>query len=80
MSDVAVKDGLVKDSPVKTGNGTASALSNKVWNLAHVLRDQGLSYGDYLEQITLLLFLKMAQERSEFESSVFPPNTVGQVC
>lgn len=42
----------------------AAALSNKVWNLAHVLRDQGLSYGDYLEQITLLLFLKMAHERA----------------
>lgn len=46
-------------------NGQASALGNKVWNLAHVLRDQGLSYGDYLEQITLLLFLKMAQERQD---------------
>ena len=46
-------------------NGHAAALGTKVWNLASVLRDQGLSYGDYLEQITLLLFLKMAQERVE---------------
>lgn len=35
----------------------------KVWNYAHVLRDQGISYGDYIEQITYLLFLKMDQER-----------------
>lgn len=48
-----------------SNSGHAAALGNKVWNLAHVLRDQGLSYGDYLEQITLLLFLKMAQERVE---------------
>ena len=37
----------------------------KVWNYAHVLRDQGVSYGDYIEQITYLLFLKMDQERVE---------------
>ena len=42
-----------------------SSLVSKVWNYAHVLRDQGISYGDYLEQITFLLFLKMDQERVE---------------
>lgn len=35
----------------------------KVWNLAHVLRDEGVSYQDYLSQISFLLFLKMDQER-----------------
>ncbi|MGA7674295.1 MAG: class I SAM-dependent DNA methyltransferase [Rhizomicrobium sp.] len=46
----------------------------KVWNYAHVLRDQGVSYGDYVEQITYLLFLKMDQERDEFigEPSAVP--------
>ena len=39
------------------------ALVNKVWNYAHVLRDEGVCYGDYIEQITYLLFLKMDQER-----------------
>ncbi|AZI43429.1 SAM-dependent DNA methyltransferase [Deinococcus psychrotolerans] len=34
----------------------------RVWNLAHVLRNDGVGYGDYLEQITFLLFLKMADE------------------
>ncbi|WP_322521377.1 class I SAM-dependent DNA methyltransferase [Guyparkeria halophila] len=50
-------------------------LVSKVWNYAHVLRDQGISYGDYIEQITYLLFLKMDQEREEFlgEGSAIPP-------
>ncbi|MGB3849895.1 MAG: class I SAM-dependent DNA methyltransferase [Tunicatimonas sp.] len=39
-----------------------SSLISKVWNFAHVLRDDGVGYGDYLEQITYLLFLKMADE------------------
>ena len=41
---------------------TDSAIISKIWNLAGVLRDDGVSYGDYLEQITYLLFLKMADE------------------
>ena len=39
-----------------------SAIVLKVWNFANVLRDDGVGYGDYLEQITYLLFLKMADE------------------
>ena len=42
----------------------SSALISKVWNFANVLRDDGVGYGDYLEQITYLLFLKMADEMS----------------
>src|SRR5215208_1613631 len=42
----------------------APSIVNKVWNYAHVLRDDGVSYGDYVEQITYLLFLKMAYEGS----------------
>lgn len=40
-----------------------------------MLRDQGISYGDYIEQITYLLFLKMDQEREELlgETSAIPP-------
>ena len=41
---------------------TDSSVVSKIWNLAGVLRDDGVSYGDYLEQITYLLFLKMADE------------------
>ena len=52
-----------------------ASLVAKVWNYAHVLRDQGISYGDYVEQITYLLFLKMDEERSELlgEPSAVPP-------
>ncbi|HRQ66766.1 MAG TPA: class I SAM-dependent DNA methyltransferase [Xanthomonadaceae bacterium] len=39
-----------------------STLIQKVWNFCHTLRDDGVSYGDYLEQLTYLLFLKMAHE------------------
>ncbi len=41
---------------------TESGIISKVWNFANVLRDDGVGYGDYLEQITYLLFLKMADE------------------
>ena len=43
---------------------STSSIGRKVWNYCHVLRDAGLSYGDYLEQITYLIFLKMIDERS----------------
>jgi len=42
-----------------------TTIINKIWNFANVLRDDGVSYGDYLEQITYLLFLKMADEYSK---------------
>src|SRR5438105_5739862 len=38
---------------------------SKAWNFAHVLRDDGLSYMAYTEQITFLLFLKMADEMTK---------------
>ncbi|MBK3776181.1 N-6 DNA methylase [Azospirillum brasilense] len=44
---------------------TPNSLVNKVWNFAHVLRDDGVGYGDYVEQITCLLFLKMDQEQND---------------
>ena len=42
----------------------ASTLVQKLWNYCNVLRDDGMSYGDYVEQLTYLLFLKMADERT----------------
>ena len=51
---------------------TSSALVQKLWNYCNILRDDGLSYGDYAsawlstgsEKLTFLLFLKMADEQS----------------
>jgi type I restriction enzyme M protein len=44
-------------------NGS-SQIVQKLWNYCNVLRDDGLSYGDYVEQLTYLLFLKMAHEQT----------------
>jgi len=41
----------------------SSTIVQKLWNYCNVLRDDGVSYGDYVEQLTYLLFLKMADER-----------------
>src|SRR5829696_5214123 len=35
----------------------------KLWGFCHVLRHDGVDYGDYIEQLTYLLFIKMADER-----------------
>jgi type I restriction enzyme M protein len=44
-------------------NATSGIIS-KVWSFCNTLRDDGVGYGDYLEQLTYLLFLKMADEFS----------------
>src|SRR5207253_7109009 len=46
-------------------NTTTQQIVAKAWNFAHVLRDEGLSYMAYTEQITFLLFLKMADEQTK---------------
>ena len=43
----------------------ANQLISKLWNFCDVLRDDGVSYGDYVEQLTYLLFLKMDEEMIE---------------
>lgn len=42
-----------------------SSIVQKIWSYCDTLRDDGVGYGDYLEQITFLLFLKMADEYSD---------------
>jgi type I restriction enzyme M protein len=42
----------------------SSAIVQKLWNYCNVLRDDGVSYGDYVEQLTYLVFLKMADEQT----------------
>ena len=40
-----------------------SDVVNKLWGFCHTLRHDGIDYGDYIEQLTYLLFLKMADEK-----------------
>jgi type I restriction enzyme M protein len=42
-----------------------NGLVQRLWSYCNILRDDGLSYGDYLEQLTYLLFLKMADEQTK---------------
>jgi len=43
----------------------STTIVQKLWNYCNILRDDGLSYGDYVEQLTYLLFLKMAHEQTQ---------------
>ena len=47
-----------------TTSADAQQLVNKLWSYCHVLRHDGVSTIDYVDQLTLLLFLKMADERA----------------
>jgi type I restriction enzyme M protein len=42
-----------------------SNIGQKIWSMANVLRDDGIGKSDYLEQLTYLLFVKMADEYSK---------------
>lgn len=39
----------------------SATLASKLWTCCNVLRDDGMSYGDYVEQLTYVLFVKMAE-------------------
>src|ERR1700737_408124 len=52
-------------------NGS-SGVVQKLWNYCNILRDDGLSYGDFVEQLTYLLFLKMAEERKQLDPKHAP--------
>ncbi len=45
-------------------NNQSSTIVQRLWNYCNVLRDDGMSSGDYVEQLTYLLFLKMDHENS----------------
>ena len=51
---------------------TSTTVGQKLWAYCNVLRDAGLSYGDYLEQLTYLIFLKMMHERSQPPFTLLP--------
>ncbi len=50
---------------MSNGTNHTSGIISKVWSFCNTLRDDGVGYGDYLEQLTYLLFLKMADEFSK---------------
>ena len=61
-----------------------SALVSKLWYYCDILRDDGLSYGDYVEQLAFLLLPKMVDKQSETQVGEVPnwpvePRTVGIV-
>jgi len=56
----------------------SATIVQKLWNYCNILRDDGLSYGDYVEQLTFLLFLKMADEQSRppfLRKPIFDPSS-----
>lgn len=56
----------------KTHHTPASAVVQRVWHYAHVLKDDGLAFMDYTEQITYLLFLKMTWEQRQAGGGEIP--------
>ena len=51
----------------------ASALIQRLWSYCNLLRDDGMSYGDYVEQLTYLLFLKMSYEQTQLPRAKISP-------
>src|SRR5438094_436656 len=49
----------------------------KLWGFCHTMRHDGVDYGDYIEQLTYLLFLKMTDERG-IDLSQTSPRTGGR--
>ena len=61
----------------------STTIVQRLWNYCNVLRDDGVSYGDYVEQLTYLLFLKMADEQTRppfNKPSKIPPGLDWQIC
>jgi type I restriction enzyme M protein len=52
---------VAKDSLISTSNVTRDIVA-KLWNLCHILRDDGITYNEYVTELTYLLFLKMLAE------------------
>ncbi|MEI2577502.1 ATP-binding protein [Scytonema sp. PRP1] len=54
----------------------SSAIVQKLWNYCNVLRDDGVSYNDYVEQLTYLVFLKMVDEQAQLPPPVGKPSSI----
>jgi type I restriction enzyme M protein len=62
-----------------SNNASNVDVVQKLWGFCHTLRHDGIDYGDYIEQITYLLFLKMADEKGIDLSAVEVTNKKGKV-
>src|SRR5260370_9407894 len=51
------------DEPNQRSDRGMTDVVQKLWGFCHTLRHDGIDYGDYIEQITYLLFLKMSNEK-----------------
>ena len=59
---------------------TTQEIVGKLWNLCNVLRDDGITYHQYVTELTYILFLKMAKETgTEDKRKIFPKDTVGTI-
>src|SRR5437764_124641 len=60
--------------------GESAAIVQRLWNYCNVLRDDGMSYSNYVEQLTYLLFLKMDDEQVQLlvKPSAIPPEYAWQ--
>jgi type I restriction-modification system DNA methylase subunit len=57
----------MEESSMTNGNGITREIVAKLWNLCNVLRDDGITYTDYVTELTFLLFLKMLAETGHEE-------------
>ena len=64
IEDIRLLDFNYRSVTSKMSNKSA-AIVQKLWNFSNVLRDDGISYGDYVEQLTYLLFLKLTDEQTK---------------
>lgn len=78
MSNTPVISCAVCAQRESAGTSTSRALVDKLWKFCDVLRDDGVGTIDYTEQLTYLLFLKMAHERST--RSINPEQIVPENC
>ncbi|MEH2113808.1 type I restriction-modification system subunit M N-terminal domain-containing protein [Nostoc sp.] len=54
----------------------SSTIVQKLWNYCNVLRDDGVSYSDYIKQLTYLLFLKMVEEQNQLPPPLGKRSTI----
>jgi type I restriction enzyme M protein len=68
------------DGDLTRGRATTKDIVARLWNLCHVLRDDGVSYQEYVSELTFLLFLKMMEEtgREERIPAVYRWSTIAK--